>query len=176
MFDTKRTFIAIEVPSSISDTLSPVLFQIRGVQLHPTKNFHITIKFIGDTPVESVAQLESLMGFVGSNFKPFSLSFSHLKVIESRLRLIIKNPEMVAHIRETFEHNLKKINLYHEDLIPFEPHITLGKVPRDFQPPRLGFDFSKVNFPVNEIGLYETIRGQTAAEFVPLKKVILKGK
>ena len=174
MGNTKRVFIAIEVPESIRQSLAPALSQIRDVQWHPGKNFHITIKFIGDTSIESIPQLESLLDFVGSTFKPFVVNFKVLKVVESRLRLIVGNPEILAHMRETFEHNLEKIGLFHQDQIMFEPHITLGKVQRDFQVPQVDFDFSKISFNVNEIGLYETIRGQTAAEFVLLKESKLK--
>ena len=170
---TKRLFIAVEVPGSVTEQLAPALNQVQGVQWHPGKNFHITIKFIGDTPIESIKQIESLMEFVGSNFPSFNASFKHLKVVESRLRLTLANSETLSRMREVFEFNLEKINLFHQDIIQYEPHITLGRVAREYQPPQIYFDFSKINFGINEIGLYETIRGETAAEFVPLKTVRL---
>lgn len=167
MQNPKRLFIAIEVPEYVKEALTPTLSGLNGVQWHPSKNFHITIKFIGETNPELVPHLESLMDFVAANFTAFDLSFSRLKVVESRLRLLVGNPDTVVRMREVVEHNLKKIGLYHDDMLAFEPHITLGKVPRDFIPPE--FNFSGVAFPVKEFALYETIKGATAAEFVSLK-------
>lgn len=112
------------------------------------------------------------MDFIGNSFNSFKVSFRNLKVVESRLRLLIGNPETLTHMRENFEHNLEKINLFHQDIIQYEPHITLGKTMRDYRPPSM--DFSNVGFQVKEIGLYETIRGETAAEFKLLKSSHLK--
>lgn len=176
MPETKRLFVALHVPDHIQEKISQLKSIIAGVVWHPSQNFHITVKFIGDTSTEQLSGLENLMNFTGRNFPAFEIGFKSFKVVESRLRLLVVNPEQLKNIRATLDHNLKKINLTHDDPLAFEPHITLGKVARDFSVPQIDFDFSAISFKADTLTVFETMKGQGAPVFKMLKEVGLSGQ
>lgn len=172
---TKRLFISLEVPQAVKASVGELSRLVPRVVWHPADNFHITIKFIGDTPVEKLAQLESLMEFVGKNFQKFTVDFERLKVAESRLRLLVANPQNLKNLRATFDRNLNKIGLIHNDPMGYEPHVTLGKTDKDYQIPQINFNFSKLAFEAKTLILFETLQGEKAAIFKPVKTVELAG-
>ena len=71
-----RLFVAIRLPQEIIPAVERASLPLRsalGARLLPQQNWHITLKFIGETPHEKLGQIQAALGAV--KFKPF---FVHL--------------------------------------------------------------------------------------------------
>ena len=72
-----RTFIAIPVPESVfklqsnlKNTISEKTGKVRWVK---RDQLHITLKFVGDTPEESIDDVRSAIKIIADNTKPFEI-------------------------------------------------------------------------------------------------------
>ena len=176
MENTRRVFIAIDIPTEIKAEIKKLNGLIQSVHSHPMENFHITVKFIGEAADEQIPLIASLLDFVGTGFPPFPVQFKGFKVEENRLRLLVANPDKVLDIHKTVDHNLKKILTVKEDRIAYQPHITLGRMPPGEEAPYAFFNFDKLNYTADRISLFETVRGEKTATFVKLKEVFFTGE
>ncbi len=175
MTETKRLFIALEVPGSVTNQIEELKASIKGLEWHPGENFHITLKFIGDVPEQIVPKVEKLLDFIAANFRAFEVSFGALKIVDSRLRLIVADPKQLKSIRTTLERNLSSLGLTHIDRISYEPHITLGRTTPNLAISKTAAtELAKISFLGKNIELFQTVRGDQKAAFVSLKKIELK--
>lgn len=171
--ENRRVFISIEVPPLIKEQISRITSAVKGLQAHPVDNFHVTLKFIGEVTEDQLRLVESLLDFAGQQSKKFPLHFTGLKVVESRLRLVGKKSQAIEDLFDTIVLNLEKIGMLKPDRIAFEPHVTLGRVPANFKVPVLVYDFSRLDFNVEKIVLFETLQGNGSVMYEPLKEVSL---
>jgi 2'-5' RNA ligase len=78
--DTYRTFIAIELPSNIRQSIKQHIDQLRavfpGVRASWTRedNLHLTLKFLGNVPVERIPALSNAVTAAAHEIKPFDLA------------------------------------------------------------------------------------------------------
>ena len=175
MENTKRAFLSLSIPSEIKDGIFEIVQNIPHLELHPKNNFHITIKFLGDITEEQEEQVTSLMEFVAGQFEPFPIEFIGLKIVEQRLRLLAQSTIQIQHLYETIKYNLKKIQLFQDDRIGFEPHVTLGKIiTQELPPSAQHLDLSGLPFVADHLTLYQTVRGEGVPVFKPLSQIIFQ--
>lgn len=124
-----RLFVAIALPNSVRQRLSEIsIARVPSLRAVPTDNLHITIHFLGTSPLHSViTALQSV------KVSPFNLSVSGLGTFPST-----SNPRVVwAGVRPSLELSalksavdtaLEKADLAKIDKNPsFSPHITIAK-------------------------------------------------
>src|SRR5436853_2243645 len=79
---TYRTFIAIEIPPDIRRRIKDHIDQLRArfpdVRASWTRedNLHLTLKFVGDVPVERIPALANAAAEAAHEIKPFDLIVS----------------------------------------------------------------------------------------------------
>lgn len=124
-----RLFVAIALPNSVRQRLSEIsVAHVPSLRAVPTDNFHITIHFLGTSPLHSViTALQSVQ------VPPFNLSVSGLGTFPS-----ISNPKVVwvgvrpslelSVLKSAVDTALEKADLAKKDKHPsFSPHITIAK-------------------------------------------------
>lgn len=148
-----RLFIAIKVPGELHEYCKTL--QNQFLDIKKTKDFHITIQFLGDdikNEKEIISELKKI------TFKPFEIDigdvmpFGNLQNpkgiwIECKSRALNK---LAANIRST----MSKLEL--EPDLPFKPHITLGRykqTPKEL-PQKIKGELNK--FKVNTFYLMES--------------------
>ena len=81
---TIRTFIAISLPENILGFLGEVQRDLKksGLKFRwaPLKNIHLTLKFIGDLPVDQLESVKTVMSDTLSGYKSFQLNAGGLGV------------------------------------------------------------------------------------------------
>lgn len=131
-----RTFIAVDIPDELKKKIAAVQDQMKPFDLPVrwvSKNaFHITLKFLGPVPEDSISRICEQLKPVAKNFSPFQISLCKLGVFPSpRAPRVIwmgidcKDNRLTA-INEQIEWQMQTLGFKREER-PFTPHLTLGR-------------------------------------------------
>ncbi|HOU19021.1 MAG TPA: RNA 2',3'-cyclic phosphodiesterase [Flexilinea sp.] len=135
---TLRLFIAIELPEMIRKPLSDslkdsVIIKKKKARLTSKENLHITLKFLGDVQQDKRGDLQTAIANSIGGIGPFEL-----KIHSGGVFPTIKKPRILwagfdiskelSVLVNNLENEFEKIG-YSKDLKPFQPHITLARIP-----------------------------------------------
>lgn len=130
--DKLRLFLALEIPEKLKAKITALTLPVRSfpVQWVTSKNLHITLKFLGETPLGKKAQIIETLSSI--KFKPFSVhikkggcfydSSGHPKV----LFLSIENPQ-INEMAGLIETALLALG-FEKESRSFSPHLTLARI------------------------------------------------
>ena len=136
-----RSFIAIPVPSAGIEALEGVVGRLdseigRYVRWVRPEGIHVTLKFMGDIPVQKAEQVLESLPPVAAEFSPFELSISGLGVFPNARRPRVLWAGLAGHLE-----TLSALQQAVDDAVggsglpkeqrAFSPHLTLGRVRRD---------------------------------------------
>lgn len=166
---TIRSFIAISLPAAVQDALGAVSQELaprvpgRAVTWVRPESMHLSLRFLGDTPLDRLDALFTMLESVGALHQPFTLQLSQLGVFpnERRPRVIWVglggDVDAAAALQRDLDAALVPLGWQPEGK-PFSPHLTLGRVKRDHDQIWLPWGRSVVpaSFDVGEIHLIES--------------------
>lgn len=120
-----RLFIAIHVPKGLSNYCKKM--QNLFPELKKTKDFHLTIQFLGDN-IQNTSEI--IGGLEKIEWEPFEIKMGDIipfgKKNESRgIWIECRKNKPLIELKEKVRSAMKEIG-YHSDK-PFRPHITLGR-------------------------------------------------
>jgi len=180
-----RCFISIELDPATRKSVSQFVDKIRflkGIKWVSEKNYHITLAFMGELPVDKVPLVCDALKSVSSRHRPFILNlrgsgfFPNPKNPKVFWIGIEKNSELYR-LKEDIDKTLRALNIDF-DPKPFSPHLTLGRIksPFDFDqrliPPEAGFSAS---FTVKELHFMKSQLFKEGPVYTEIFKVELKG-
>ena len=88
--DVLRTFLALELPfetkRALADYVAPLRTVEPGVSWTKAENFHLTLKFLGDTTPAQAASLAQAVPRVCANFAPITVAISGFGVFPNERR------------------------------------------------------------------------------------------
>ncbi len=124
-----RIFIAIELPEEIKSYLKQIQKNITGIKGSFTKDFHLTLKFLGEVDKESLEKLKE--NLIKIKFTPFKLKLSSLGFFpnESYIRVLwigVEPEDSIKKLQKEVERSLSKFNFKRD--FNFKPHLTLARV------------------------------------------------
>jgi RNA 2',3'-cyclic 3'-phosphodiesterase len=129
-----RGFIALEVP--VTDQILQFQRDIKkteaNVKLVEPENIHITLKFLGDTPVNQIDMIESIMNDAVSSVKKHMVTLEGTGVFpnENYIKVIwigIRGTEKLSEIADVLNKNCTKIGVK-KDKRGFSAHLTIGRM------------------------------------------------
>ncbi len=139
-----RTFVAIELNDQIRAKLAETqaLLRRRGIAnlvrwVRP-EGIHITLKFLGDVPVDRVNEIVVAISQASESIGPFSVSFAGLGCFPSASRPNViwigvqGDRRTVTHLQGRIEDSLAVLGFPPEKR-KYTPHLTLGRVARHVQ-------------------------------------------
>ncbi|MFA5367257.1 MAG: RNA 2',3'-cyclic phosphodiesterase [Dehalococcoidia bacterium] len=136
--ETIRSFIALELPSDVKETVALIIKRLRPAQHRYVKwvapeSTHLTIKFLGNIFPGQIAQITDIMKTAAAKVPPLELRLGGLGMFpnEHRPRVIWvalegKTDPLAAMQRE-IEKALEPMGFAPENRA-FTPHLTLGRV------------------------------------------------
>lgn len=167
MADPPRTFIAIELSPSIRQELSKIQNELKksGADAKWVKpeNIHLTLKFLGATPVDKIEAINQILQDISEGFQSFEITVSHLGAfprIESARVIwldINEGKEVLKKLAREIEEKISALGFPIEDR-PFQTHITLARIRssqnraalieklKDTKPPLLSQGVDKITF------------------------------
>lgn len=132
-----RCFVAIEIPSTIKDRLAQIQDilreSIRQASWVNPKNFHLTLKFLGEVEQSQLDTVEDAIGQVAMNHAPFALQVGGIGAFPNltRPRVLWCGVKIgAAQINEL----AREINLeldwcgYPRDERTANPHLTIARI------------------------------------------------
>jgi 2'-5' RNA ligase len=138
---TVRTFIATELGEDLRQALGLLQDRLRSqmprgsVRWVRPEGIHLTLKFLGDTPVEQVEQVKAALAEAAAQASPFRIAVRGMGCFPNtrRPRVIwvgLEEPTgALQHLRDEVEDHVAPIG-FPTERRKFSPHLTLGRVQR----------------------------------------------
>ena len=138
---TLRTFIAIELDQELKATLADIQARLRGVvppravRWVQLEGIHLTLKFLGDTPLDKVEQVKSALVQAAGQIPAFTVTVGGVGCFPDarRPRVVwvgVQEPSgSLARLWQAVESHVAPLGFPIERR-PFSPHLTLGRVQR----------------------------------------------
>lgn len=177
---TIRAFIAIDLPEAVRQELASISYDLsrkvpnKSVRWVRPENIHLTLKFLGETIVESLNHITGGMDRVGEDNPPFDLTLDKLGCFPNprRSRIVwvsIKGDlDSLQLLQKTIDQMLNPIG-WELDKRKFHPHLTLGRVKNSQQVAGSqlpwGSQVQPVTFPVDSLTLYESVLKSSGAVY-----------
>lgn len=130
-----RAFIAVFPPIEIQKLLhrAALALPIEGaVRYVRPENIHLTIKFLGDVPAQSLAEAEDTLAAVGERHEPFGVELSGFGAFPSERRGRVLwagaggGTERLNAIAADVENALEPLGFEREPR-SYRPHVTIGR-------------------------------------------------
>jgi 2'-5' RNA ligase len=133
-----RAFIAIDLSQEIIGKLDQLIAEFKGkfpgipLQWVAAHNIHLTIKFLGDMPVENLEKITSLLQAEAIRHSKFEISIAKLGVFPSRSRprviwVGVDTPPELCALQKGIEQETAHLGYSLEDR-NFSPHLTLARL------------------------------------------------
>jgi RNA 2',3'-cyclic 3'-phosphodiesterase len=131
-----RLFVALELPGFVKKALDQLQDQIRNSRLDAkwtaVENIHLTLKFLGSTPVSTMDAIDSQLAAAVAGISPVTLRAQGLSVFPGvqRPRVLWTGvggeTDRLALLQQRVEENLSAIGFEKEDR-KFTAHLTLAR-------------------------------------------------
>lgn len=133
-----RAFIAVEIPPEIHQAIEKQTAPLRAalnkslIRWVPTKNIHLTLKFLGDVSPTNVDMLAQMLNVEVGQHQIFEMNFRGLGAFPNpkRPRVIWIGIQAPAGL-EALQHGIEAAAAtlgYPPEKRPFSPHLTIGRV------------------------------------------------
>ena len=146
-----RTFIAIDLPDptrkEIEIRASQLQDRLKGKPIRWTKisSIHLTLKFLGDSSAEQIADAKEILSRIGSRTPTFKFDINRIGCFPNprRARVLWMGIEetsgLLRGLHAELEQRLIEIG-YPQEKRAFSPHLTLGRI----KTKKMGLDLSRV--------------------------------
>lgn len=135
--EKKRLFLAIDLPGEIKTSIRGAVQELEGIGARVVwtrlENLHLTLKFLGNTSVEQLDKVKSLLDDVAEQSPSFKVTLKGLGGFPNE-----KKPRIVWMGVDQGENELKRLfYLMEQAVVPigfkeekneFLPHLTLGRI------------------------------------------------
>jgi 2'-5' RNA ligase len=178
-----RLFVAIDPPDAVRDALGALARPIRGVAWTSPEQFHLTLRFIGDTPASRLPEIERALAAVEveSFTLPVECAGSFPPDRPARVLWVGTgggHPRLFQ-LRQKIDDGLLALGLP-LDVRTFQPHFTLARCGRETPPAesarfvRNHAQFQAPVFRVDAFTLYRSDLRPHGAVHTPLLHVPLR--
>ena len=131
-----RLFVALALPHAVRQRLSDLAAGVPGTRWVPPENYHITVRFIGDTPRHRAEELDLALASVRG--RGFELVLAGVGTRQAGGRVsglwagVVKNPAL-DHLKGKIETAVQRAGLAPERR-RFVPHVSLARPDRAEEP------------------------------------------
>ena len=185
----KRIFIAVNIKpeKKIKELLNSFQNKLGEDEIKWIKkdNFHLTLKFIGNTTPEKIILIDEILQSISLNNLKFELDIKGVGIFKKHhnskiLWLGISNFNKLHKLYRDIENRLTELGIKKEKQ-EFIPHLTIGRINKYQQPKLLKNiitsqeDILFQNVKIDEFVLNETISSNYGIYYKSLTKYKLKG-
>lgn len=138
--DVIRTFIAVDLPSSVLDALGQISDQLQSklpdtpVRWVNVEKMHLTLKFLGDVSQENIGMVERILSSEAAKRPVMEIGIGGIgafpKARHPRVIWVgVEAPSELFDLRRGIEDGVARLG-YSYDKYEFTPHLTLGRISR----------------------------------------------
>jgi 2'-5' RNA ligase len=170
-----RLFVALDLPWPLREHLSALVGAgIPGARWVPTENYHLTLRFIGETPGYLAEEIDHAL--LAIRARGFSLTLKSLGTFARGGKAtalwvgVERNPEL-EHLRGKIETALQRCGLEPERR-RFQPHVTLARLDNVIEEKVASFIathnlFRAAPVPIEHFTLFSSLLGKEQAVYTP---------
>jgi 2'-5' RNA ligase len=170
-----RLFVGIDLPWELRDRLVALSGRgIPGARWVPAENYHLTLRFIGETPAYLAEEIDHALA--GLKARGFSLTLAGLGTFSkggraTALWVGVERSQPLEHLRSKIETALQRIGLEPERR-RFTPHVTLARLDGTAEAKLAAFVqehnlFRAPSVPVEHFTLFSSQLGKEQAVYTP---------
>jgi 2'-5' RNA ligase len=168
--DSFRTFIAVELPADVRARVALHIAHLRreqpeaGVSWCRENNLHLTLKFLGNVPVDDIPKISDAVERATKTVSSFKLTFSGCGTFPPRGRPSVlwigTQPSGLPGLHAAIDQELNSVGFPRESR-PFHPHLTVARL-RHSQGARLlaglhkNLEFTPVAVEVSEVVVFRS--------------------
>ncbi|MDD5599811.1 MAG: RNA 2',3'-cyclic phosphodiesterase [Victivallaceae bacterium] len=171
-----RLFIAVDLPDGIREKIYRVCREIDNIRWAKQEQLHLTLRFIGDTDVETLPRLSEALEKL--NFRKFILTLSGTGVFRPGIFFLEAGKSVkLFSLKKQIDEVLYNTLALEPEARSFLPHITLARFPNrpSREKSRCLTEVFETLFPldfrVEEFVLYRSRLNSDGAIHIPLKKI-----
>ena len=186
-----RTFIAINLSTSARDTAESIMDELDrcgdAVRTVHRENLHITLKFLGEIPIEETVNVCRVVTHAGLMTEKFSISASGMGAFPDRERLrviwwgIDEGNEQLGALHDLIDKGLSQLG-YPGETKKYHPHVTLARIrSREFDPDQVRqimdrYDTTEsADFVADEVVVYSSFLGPDGPRYEVVGRSKLDG-
>jgi len=175
-----RAFLAVPLPEARRRQLEQLQRELAAalprVRWSAPETIHLTLRFFGDVPEESLEKITDVVLSVGRSFAPFQAELKGIGVFPSPARprviwLGVTGAPALAQLHAALDRSLRLAGWPGEER-PFSPHLTLGRArERLILPATVLERYREAGcgpLPVEQLVLYESRLRPAGAIHLPL--------
>ena len=134
--DNKRLFVSLPVEEGLSREIFKKFGQLElpweKIKAVPDKQLHLTLKFIGDTPLEKLPLFIEALEEIENAVKEIEIQIYQSKIFNPQnprvLALAVRENENLNQLQKNIEEVFFDRGLSHYDAKKFTPHLTLARI------------------------------------------------
>jgi len=186
-----RCFIAIPIDSATTNDLKIKVDQFKQqswggyIRWYPAENYHLTLQFLGDKidPQKVFEITRSMENWFSEGMSFFEASLSEIKLFPSKhkahsLITALDSTIMMQYLVREIEDQLKPLG-FSRSKQAFRPHISLGKIPSNFDLTKIILDEKMATFDntwltVDRLTLYQSQLSDSGPTYTPLETKLLE--
>ncbi len=185
-----RAFVAVEISEDIRKAVAALIEDLRSYG-RPVKwvepgNLHLTLKFLGSVPDESVPRIVEILGECVRGLGPFGMELKEAGGFPSlkRPRVLFvsaeDSPKVAPELAKRLNERMTRVGVAREDR-PFRSHVTIGRVRRPHPSGAMGERLAALmghsfgSMTVDTIVLIQSRLKPTGPEYTPVERVRLPG-
>ncbi len=189
---TKRTFLAIHIPTTVDysglvDRLKKNLTHEKFINYCRPENIHLTLKFLGSTPVDDIPNIIEACKKVARRHQPFTMDFDRTGLFGSnRVPRVLwlgmnDQPQALFDLENALLDAFDDLG-YMRDRQNFVPHLTVCRIKslvdkQFFMQIYDGIEpKTYLHADVKELVYYQSILQPTGPIYKPLAKIPMGGK
>jgi 2'-5' RNA ligase len=142
----------------------------------PAENWHVTVAFLGEVPVKSLARLGDAAEPVIQQCAPMRLNITAVEWFPSSLKprlltLRVEANEALTGLQAELAAALRREG-FHTENRPYRPHLTLARLKgsrKRFNPPGLPH-VNEFELSAEELYLFESVQGRRATSYRPVQR------
>lgn len=181
MSGTLRAFLAVPVPDASRLALAELRETVRGrgVRWVRPETYHVTLRFLGETPEARVADLVARVRPAVAALRPFSLGLGSVAAFPSARRpralaVDLAPAAPLLALAGAVEAAVVAAGFPAEGR-PFRPHLTVGRVRDRVHPVLPEIPVQAPPFEVAEVVLFRSELRSEGARHTPLDRMPLEG-
>lgn len=134
--DRLRLFVAVRIPEDrlehLDALVEPLRAKLTNARWTDPANQHLTLKFLGATPLDRLDAVTRTMTMVAMGYQPARVAFSELGAFPSRGRIrvlwmgVADDEGLLAKVAEDLDRSFEPIGIPSEGRA-YTPHLTLAR-------------------------------------------------
>jgi len=162
-----RLFVGLELPWDVKERLSGLAGSLQGARWVPPENYHLTLRFIGETPHHVAEEIDHALAAL--RLRPFDLRLTGLGAFHkggrpTQLWVGAARCEPLDRLQGKIETALQRVGLPAEKR-RFTPHVTIARLDNVSEASAAGFIgqhnlFAAEPFTVEEFVLFSSRLGK----------------